>query len=91
MSKHTGTRRESRERQRPYVDNGKGVFSNQLKTVFGEVFDGDMKTEDGELIDAIFGGKSVHARIVNSAWSIGTTNTLLSVLAKKAVQAYRGK
>ena len=69
----------------------KGVFSNQLKTVFGEVFDGDMKTEDGELVDAVFGGKSVHARIVNSAWAIGTTNTLLSVLAKKAVQAYRGK
>lgn len=69
----------------------KGVFCNQLKTVFGEVFEGGMTTEGGEEIDAIFGGKSVHARIVNSAWAIGTSNTLLSVLAKKAVQAYRGK
>lgn len=69
----------------------KGVFCNQLKTVFSEIMDYKMSTESGEIIDAVFGGKSVDDRIVNSPAIIGTTNTLLKVISKKAVEIYRGK
>lgn len=65
----------------------KGVFSNQLKTVFGNVFD-TVTTEDGEEIDAIFGQKSEADRIVNSAAIMGTTNTLEEVISKKIVAVY---
>jgi hypothetical protein len=68
----------------------KGVFANQLKSVFGEVMDYDMTTESGEKIDAVFGQKSVDARIVLSPEIIGTTTTLLRVIAKRAVQLYNG-
>jgi hypothetical protein len=67
----------------------KGVFTNQMKTVFSKVMDYEMKTESGAVIDAVFGQKSIDDRIVNSALSIGTTNTLLSVIGKKAVEIYK--
>jgi hypothetical protein len=67
----------------------KGVFANQMKTVFSEIIEEDMVTEDGQLIDAVFGAESIAARIVNSPYVIGTTNTLLQVLAKQAVAAYK--
>lgn len=69
----------------------KGVFANQLKTVFSEVLESDYVTESGELIDAVFSVKSINARIVTSPFTIGTANTLLKVIAKRAVAAYRGK
>ena len=65
----------------------KGVFSNQLKTVFGNVFD-ELQSEYGENIDAIFGQKSESDRIVSSAAIIGSTNTLEDVAAKRVVAAY---
>ena len=68
----------------------KGVFANQLKTIFGEVMDYDMHTESGDRIDAIFSNKGIASRIVLSPYIIGTTTTLLRVLAKKMVQVYRG-
>lgn len=64
------------------------MFGNQLKTVISEVLQEDYICEDGTVIDAIFGGKSVDARIVNSPYLIGTTNTLLSVIGKKACEMY---
>lgn len=66
----------------------KAVFSNQLKTTIGEVFEYPVKTEDGGDIEAIFGEKSLAARIVNSAYYIGSTTMLLKQLAKKAVEVY---
>lgn len=69
----------------------KGVFGNQLKTVFGRVFNDNVQTESGVPIDAIFGAKSVADRIVTSPYLIGTTTTLLMVGAKRVVKAYRGK
>lgn len=66
----------------------KGVFGNQLKTVFGRVFSDNVKTESGTPIDAVFGAKSVDDRIVQSPFIIGTTTTLLNVIAKKAVELY---
>lgn len=73
----------------PAGEGDKGVFGNQLKTVFGKVFTGEVKSESGVEIDAIFGQKSVDDRIVNSPPAMGTTNTLLKVLAKRVVKAYR--
>jgi hypothetical protein len=68
----------------------KGVFANQMKTVFSEVMSYEMRTESGEEIDAVFGQKSIDDRIVISALTIGTTNTLLDVIAKEAVKLYKG-
>lgn len=66
----------------------KAVFANQLKTVIGEVMDNEMRTESGKVIDAVFGKLSVDNRIVGSVDLMGTTNTLLDVLADRAVKAY---
>jgi hypothetical protein len=68
----------------------KGVFANQLKTVFGRVYNDNVRTESGVEIDAIFGSKSLYNRIVTSPYLIGSTNTLLIVGAKRVVKAYRG-
>lgn len=68
----------------------KGVFCNQMKTVFGRVFPDNVRTESGLPIDAIFGAKSVDDRIVTSPDLIGTTTTLLMVGAKRIASAYRG-
>lgn len=67
----------------------KGVFANQMKTVFSEVMTKDMMTESGEIIDAVFGQKSIEARVVCSPAIIGTTNTLLKVIASKAVKMFK--
>lgn len=69
----------------------KGVFGNQMKSVIGEVIDYPMTTETGEDIEAVFGYKGIFKRIVHSPTMIGTTTTLLKVLAKRAVSVYRGK
>lgn len=66
----------------------KGVFGNQLKTVFGRVFSDNCKTQSGVKVDAIFGAKSVDDRIVDSPIFIGTTAALLEVIAKKVIEAY---
>jgi hypothetical protein len=67
----------------------KGVFGNQLKTVFGEIMEHDLLTESGTKVDAIFGAKSVADRIVSSPDIIGTTTTLLGIIGKKAFEIYR--
>lgn len=67
----------------------KGVFANQMKSVFGEVLDYEMKTESGEAIDAVFGRRSIAARIVLSPDIIGTSTTLLKVIAKKQLRFIR--
>lgn len=69
----------------------KGVFGNQMKTVFARVMGGTNTTEDGEDIDAIFGYQSINARIILSPEIMGTTNTLLRVISKKVASTYFGK
>ena len=69
----------------------KGVFANQMKTVFGDVMESEMTTESGKKIEAVFGCKSIENRIVNSPFDIGTTNTLLRVIGQKAADIYRGR
>jgi hypothetical protein len=69
----------------------KGVFANQLKTVFGQVIESDVKTESGLEVGAIFGAKSIQARIVHSPDIIGTSTVLMRLLGERVVRAYRGK
>lgn len=69
----------------------KGVFGNQLKTVFGDVMDEPLRTRSGMEIHGVFGGKSVEARIVNAPFLIGPAITVLRVLANKMVRTYRGE
>lgn len=67
----------------------KGVFSNQLKTVFGRVMTGTNETADThEAIDATFGYKPISDRIVTSPVLIGTTNTLLKLIGQRAAKLY---
>jgi len=66
----------------------KGVFGNQMKTVFGTVLEHEVTTESGEKIGAIFGAKSIQARIVHSPDQIGTTTTNLNLLAARVVRTY---
>lgn len=73
------------------MKNTKGVFANQMKTVFGDVMEGVMTTEEGEIIDAVFGAKSIEGRIVNSPIQIATTATILQVITKQAIDIYRGR
>lgn len=67
----------------------KGVFCNQMKTVFGKIMEHEVKTESGVVIEGIFGQKSIDDRIVLSPSIIGTTNGVLGAIAKKVVAAYR--
>lgn len=69
----------------------KVVFGNQMKSTVGEVMVSKMVTENGEDIDAVFGYRSIYNRIVDSPLLIGTTITLLSIVAKKALEIYKGK
>lgn len=69
----------------------KGVFCNQMKTVFGEVMPNELKTESGQVVDCVFGRKSIADRIVISPDVIGTSNTLLGVFSKMVAAAYRGR
>lgn len=68
----------------------KGVFANQMKTIFGRVMSGVNETDSGETIDAIFGYQSISDRIVLSPERIGTTNTLLKIISKRVADVYRG-
>lgn len=68
----------------------KGVFANQMKTVFGDVYENDIITESGIKIDAIFGMKSIYDRVVLSPIIIGTTTTLLKLISKRASRVYKG-
>ena len=69
----------------------KAVLANQLKCTVGEVFENDVTTEDGTKVDAYFSYKAVTARIVNSAYLMGTSTTLLEKIQEKAVEMYFGK
>lgn len=60
-----------------------------MKTVFSEVMNTEMITESGEVIDAVFGQKSIEARVVLSPSIIGTTNTLLRIIGAKAVSLFK--
>lgn len=64
------------------------MFANQLKSTIGETMGYKMTTESGIPVDAIFGGRSVLKRIVNSHSIEGSTATLLWLMDKKSVELY---
>lgn len=69
----------------------KAVFANQMKTVIGRVMTGVNETESGIPLDAIFSYQSISNRIVRSPELIGTVNSLLKLISKRVVDAYKGK
>lgn len=66
----------------------KAILGNQLKFTVGDVFEYDIRTQDGTKVDLLFSNKSLAARIVNSPFLIGTTSTVLDLISKKAVDMY---
>lgn len=66
----------------------KGVFGHQMKGTVAEVMRNEVRTEDGELVDAIFSFQSPAARGVLSPQVMGTAITVLDGIAKKAVSIY---
>ncbi|AXH70767.1 RNA polymerase beta subunit [Vibrio phage BONAISHI] len=60
----------------------KAVFGNQLKTIHGGELIGENYSEDGQIIDAFFGYRSVNDRIVNSPVFQGTINSTMSQVTK---------
>lgn len=68
----------------------KCILGSQLKCTVGEVFEYDLVTESGDLIDAVFSNTSISARIVNSPNLIGTTSTLLKKLEEQCLKLYFG-
>ena len=69
----------------------KGVFGNQMKSVFANVMTGTNETESGEPIDALFSYLSIANRIVLSPEVMGTTNTLLRKMSKIVANEYFGE
>lgn len=66
----------------------KAIFGHQMKSTVAEVIPGQIFTEDGQEVDAIFSYKSAAARGVHSPLLMGTTITLLDVLGKRVINAY---
>lgn len=67
----------------------KCVFASQEKSVVGEVMPNKIVTESGLEIDALFGYRSVLARIVPSVVMMGTTITCLKKIAENAIKVYK--
>lgn len=66
----------------------KGVLSNQLKCVVGDVFNKIVDDNNNE-VDIKFSNKAVMARITPSAYLIGSSATLLYEIGKNAVDLYK--
>jgi len=67
----------------------KAVFGNQLKFTVGEVYQDEITTEDGTVVDAMFSSTSIENRIVNSPGLLGTTSKLLELASAEVVRLYR--
>lgn len=83
---------------RVYIDHDvpagvgdKGVFANQMKTVFSRVMSGENRTASGDELDAIFGNTSIEDRMVLSPKLMGSTNALLRALSQHVAAVYRGE
>lgn len=67
----------------------KVVYGHQLKSIVSETISYPIVGERGDIVDAIFGYKSISNRIVLSPLLMGTTISLLKIVAKKAISAYK--
>lgn len=69
----------------------KGVFGWQLKSEISEVFANSITTaEDGKPVDAFYGAKSLFARVVYSAFKIGTVTSLMGTAGRQMAEIYKG-
>lgn len=69
----------------------KAIFGHQMKSTIAEVHPGEIFTDEGVEVDAIFSYRSLAGREVNSANLVGTTTVLLDLAAKRALNAYYGE
>lgn len=67
------------------------MFGWQLKSEISEVFANPITTADGQPVDAFYGAKSLFARVVYSAFKIGTTTSLMGTIGRQAAEIYEGK
>lgn len=65
------------------------VFGNALKTTVSRVATDPMTTQDGMIVDALFGYQSVSARIVKSPEIAGPMNSILKALSKQMGTNYK--
>ena len=70
------------------LDNRKLVFGNQMKSIISNVVEKPYIAEDGTVVDITFSRQSVANRIVNSLDLIGTSNTVLSLIEKEAIELW---
>lgn len=68
----------------------KVVFGWQLKSEISEVFANSITTADGQPVDAFYGAKSLFARVVYSAFKIGTATSLMGTIGRQMAQIYKG-
>lgn len=69
----------------------KAIIGNQLKFTVGDVYNHEIKGEDGTPVDLLFSMRSIGARIVESPMLLGTTSTLLDKIGKLASDIYFNK
>jgi len=68
----------------------KGVYANQMKSIFSGIMSGPNTMADGTDIDAFFSYQSINNRNVDSAIRIGMANFNLETLAHNAIALYKG-
>jgi hypothetical protein len=67
------------------------VFGNQMKSIISNVVEKPYIAEDGTVVDITFSRQSIANRIVNSMDLIGTSNTVLALIEKEAIELYLNK
>lgn len=66
----------------------KVIFGHQMKSTIAEVHSGEIHTENGLEVDAIFSYRSLAAREVNSTTLMGTTTLLLDKAGERAIKLF---
>ena len=69
----------------------KGVICHQLKSEISKVYYKRTTLESKQPVDLFYGSKSLYARVVYSAFKIGTSITLLGLISQKMADIYKGK
>lgn len=66
----------------------KVVFAHQAKSVVNGIVTGRLETKTGVKCQAIFGGRSIEARIIRSIYYMGTSNRLLKKIGDDAASIF---
>lgn len=69
----------------------KVIFGHQMKSTIAEVHRGEIRADDGTVVDAVFSYRSVAARGAHSPALMGTTISLLENIAARACKTYFGE